>query len=86
LVAGDDISRPRIDVATDPLSAWAKVGEAALGPAEVIAAELRTACAPDLAMLVVAGCRLRQAPGVRRARRSGEGDYNGRESHELDTS
>jgi len=66
LVAGDDISRPRIDGATDPLSAWAKVREAALDPAKVIAAELGTASVPDLAMLVIAGCQLRQAPGVRR--------------------
>ena len=41
-----------------PLFAWVRVGEGALAPAEAIAAELRTASAPDLAMLVVAaaGC------------------------------
>jgi ketosteroid isomerase-like protein len=64
--------------ATDPLSAAAKVREPALGPAEVIVAELRTASAPDLAMLVVAGGQLRQAPGLRRTCGSDERDYNGR--------
>jgi NAD-specific glutamate dehydrogenase len=49
--------------ATDPLPAWVKVREAAFAPAETIAAELRTASAPDLAMLVVAGRQLRQALG-----------------------
>jgi hypothetical protein len=43
----------------DPLSAWAKVREAAFASAEAIAAELRSASAPDLAMLVVAGRHLR---------------------------
>jgi len=52
-----------IDGATDPLSGWAKVRETAFAPAEAIAAELRTASAPDLAMLVVADCQLRQALG-----------------------
>jgi hypothetical protein len=47
----------------DPLSAWAKVREAVFVPAEPITAELRTAAAPDLAMMVVAGCQLRQAQG-----------------------
>jgi hypothetical protein len=49
--------------ATDPFSAWAKVREAALAPVEAIAAELYTASAPDLFMLVVAGRQLRQALG-----------------------
>jgi hypothetical protein len=35
----------------------------ALAPAEAIAAKSRTAFAPDLAMLVVAGRQLRQALG-----------------------
>ena len=48
--------------AADPLSAWAKAHAAALAPAEAVAAELG-ATAPDLAMLVVAARRLRQAIG-----------------------
>jgi hypothetical protein len=52
-----------IDGATGPLSGWAKVREVAFAPAEAIAAELRTASAPDLAMLVLAVCQLRQALG-----------------------
>ena len=44
-VEGDDVSRPRS--MGNPLSAWAKVREAAFAPAEAIAAELRTASAPD---------------------------------------
>jgi hypothetical protein len=51
------------DGVADPLSAWAKVREAVFVPAEPITAELRTASAPDLAMMVVAGCQLRQAQG-----------------------
>jgi len=47
----------------DPLEAWAKDRAASLAPAEAIAAELRSATAPDLAMLVVAGRQLRQALG-----------------------
>jgi hypothetical protein len=43
--------------------AWTRVREAAFALAEAITAELRTASALDLAMLVVAGCQLRQAPG-----------------------
>ena len=62
-VAGDDINRPRSNGATDPLSGWAKVREAAFAPAEAIAAELRTASAPDLAMLVVPDGQLHQALG-----------------------
>jgi len=56
-------SAAAIDGATDPFSAWAKVQEAALAPAEAIAAELYTASAPDLVMLVVTDCQLRQALG-----------------------
>ena len=56
-------SAAAIDGATDPFSAWATVREAALAPAEAIAAELYTASAPDLVMLVVAGRQLRQALG-----------------------
>jgi len=37
--------------------------ERGVAPAEAIAAELRTASVPDLAMLVVAGCQLRRALG-----------------------
>jgi hypothetical protein len=47
----------------NPLSVWAKVREAVFAPAEARAAELRTASAPDLAMMVVAGCQLGQAQG-----------------------
>jgi glutamate dehydrogenase len=49
--------------AADPLLAWAKDRAAALAPVDAIAAELRSATAPDLAMLVVAGRQLRQALG-----------------------
>src|ERR1700736_799947 len=46
---------------------------------EAIAAELRTASAPDLAMLVVPGCQSASGAGVRRTCRSDEQrDYNGR--------
>jgi hypothetical protein len=38
------------------MSAWTSVRESAFALAEVIAAELRPASAPDLAMLVAAGC------------------------------
>ena len=47
----------------DPLAAWARDRATSLAPAEAIAAELRSATAPDLAMLVVAGRQLRQALG-----------------------
>jgi glutamate dehydrogenase len=49
------------DGAADPLAAWREPRAAGLAPAEAIAAELRSAAAPDLAMLVVAGRQLRQA-------------------------
>ena len=49
--------------AADPLAAWVKDRGAAIAPADAIAAELRSATAPDLAMLVVAGRQLRQALG-----------------------
>ena len=60
-VEGEEISRPLS--AGHLLSACAKVQEAGFALAEAIAAGLRTASAPDLAMLVVAGCQLRQAFG-----------------------
>jgi glutamate dehydrogenase len=47
----------------DPLAAWATARAGALAPAEVLARELRSATAPDLALLVVAGRQLRQALG-----------------------
>ena len=51
------------DGAEDPVAAWAASRAAQLAPAEAIAAELRAAPTPDLAMLVVAGRQLRQALG-----------------------
>ena len=51
------------DGADDPIAAWTAARAAQLAPAEVIAAELRAAATPDLAMLVVAGRQLRQALG-----------------------
>jgi glutamate dehydrogenase len=47
----------------EPVAAWAGPRAAALAPAEALAAELRTAANPDLAMLVVAARQLRQAVG-----------------------
>jgi glutamate dehydrogenase len=47
--------------AADPVAAWAESRDSQLAPANAIAAELRAASAPDLAMLVVAGRQLRQA-------------------------
>jgi glutamate dehydrogenase len=47
------------DGAADPLAAWLDSRAGQLAPAEAIAAELRSASAPDLAMLVVAGRQLR---------------------------
>ena len=49
--------------AADPVAAWAGSRVAALAPAEALAAELRGATTPDLAMLVVATRQLRQAVG-----------------------
>ncbi len=49
------------DGAADPLAAWVLGQAGRLAPAETIAAELRSAAAPDLAMLVVAGRQLGQA-------------------------
>ncbi|HTZ36127.1 MAG TPA: NAD-glutamate dehydrogenase [Stellaceae bacterium] len=49
--------------ADDPVAAWTRARTAQLAPAEAIAAELRAAPSPDLAMLVVAGRQLRQALG-----------------------
>jgi glutamate dehydrogenase len=47
----------------DPLVAWLEARGAQLAPAEAVAADLRGAASPDLAMLVVAGRQLRQALG-----------------------
>jgi glutamate dehydrogenase len=47
----------------EPIAAWTAARAAELAPAEAIAAELRAAPSPDLAMLVVAGRQLRQALG-----------------------
>ena len=52
---------PRRRSASDPLAAWVKDHAGQLAPAEAVAAELRAAAAPDLAMLVVASRQLRQA-------------------------
>jgi glutamate dehydrogenase len=49
------------DGADDPVADWTAARAAQLAPAEAIAAELRAAANPDLAMLVVAGRQLRQA-------------------------
>ena len=49
--------------AEDPLAAWAEGHADLLGAADALAGELRTADAPDLAMLVVARTQLRQALG-----------------------
>jgi glutamate dehydrogenase len=43
----------------DPLAAWSAAHQATLGQAEPLVRELRAATTPDLAMLVVAGRRLR---------------------------
>jgi len=51
------------DGAADPIAAWLETHARELAPADAIAAELRAATAPDLAMLVVAGRQLRQALG-----------------------
>jgi glutamate dehydrogenase len=51
------------DGAADPFAAWLQTRAGQLAPADAIAAELRAATAPDLAMLVVAGRQLRQALG-----------------------
>jgi len=51
------------DGAADPLAAWLESHAGELAPADAIAAELRAASAPDIAMLVVAGRQLRQALG-----------------------
>ena len=51
------------DSVTDPLAAWTQAHAAELVPADAIAADLRAAGAPDLAMLVVAARQLRQMLG-----------------------
>ncbi len=55
--------RDRQQVGVSIMSAWTRVREAAFAPAEAMAGELCTASTPDLAMLVVARCQLRQALG-----------------------
>jgi glutamate dehydrogenase len=47
----------------DPIAAWTAERAAQLARAEAVAAELRTAANPDLAMLVVASRQLRQVLG-----------------------
>lgn len=47
------------DGAEDPVTTWAASRAAVLAPAEAVAAELRAAPTPDLAMLVVAARQLR---------------------------
>ena len=51
------------DAGLDPVAAWAEARAVALAPADQLAAELRAAANPDLAMLVVAARQLRQAVG-----------------------
>jgi glutamate dehydrogenase len=51
------------DGAADPLNAWVETNAGLIGPAEAVATEMRSAAAPDLAMLVVASRQLRQALG-----------------------
>ena len=57
ILAGDCAAEP------DPIAAWVAARAAAVAPAEACARELRAAATPDLAMLVVASRRLRQALG-----------------------
>jgi ketosteroid isomerase-like protein len=52
-------------------------------PAEVIAAKLRTASTPDLAMLVIADCQLRQALVREGCAALMSSDYNGRIAMKL---
>ncbi|HWD59569.1 MAG TPA: NAD-glutamate dehydrogenase domain-containing protein [Stellaceae bacterium] len=51
------------DGAADPVAAWIAARAAQLAPLEALAADLRAAAGPDLAMLVVAGRQLRHAVG-----------------------
>jgi glutamate dehydrogenase len=48
------------DGVADPLATWIGDNAGLVGPAEAVAAEMRTVAAPDLAMLVVASRQLRQ--------------------------
>ncbi len=57
ILAGDSAAAP------DPVAAWSAGAAAGLAPVEALARELRAAATPDLAMLVVAGRRLRHALG-----------------------
>ncbi len=58
ILAGSSVTHPE-----DPIAAWSAAHAAALAPAEPLLRELRSAAAPDLAMLVVAGRQLRHALG-----------------------
>ena len=51
------------DSAPDPIAIWTQGHAVELVPADALAADLRTAAAPDLAMLVVAARQLRQILG-----------------------
>jgi len=53
------------DGATHPLATWIGGNASLIGPAEAVAAEMRSAAAPDLAMLVVASRQLRQVLALR---------------------
>jgi glutamate dehydrogenase len=57
ILTGDCASQP------DPLAAWSAAHAATLASAELLIRDLRAATTPDLAMLVVAGRRLRHALG-----------------------
>jgi glutamate dehydrogenase len=57
ILASDSAGEP------DPIAAWSGQGAAALAAVETLSRELRAAATPDLAMLVVAGRRLRHALG-----------------------
>jgi glutamate dehydrogenase len=59
-----DLARRVLETGTgadDPVAAWSESHAAALAAADSVAAELRAVAAPELAMLLVAGRRLRQA-------------------------
>ena len=78
-VAGDEISRPRSTGQPTRSPPGPRSGKRRSLRPKAIAAELRTASAPDLAMLVVPGCQSASGAGVRRTCRSDEQrDYNGR--------
>jgi glutamate dehydrogenase len=60
-----DLARRVLEFADtpDPLAAWSKSHAAAVAVAGTVATELRAAPTPEVAMLLVAGHRLRQAAG-----------------------